>query len=113
MVTPYSDTLNNLEVNFLEAHGFEVTDIEGLGLLSNLLIGRTSAEVVLNLINKVAKQADIVFISCTNLPVIHIIERIEEELGKTIVTSNQASFWAALREFGLSGSECYGKLMKI
>jgi maleate isomerase len=111
--TPYSDTLNNLEVNFLEAQGFKVTDIEGLGLLNNLLIGRTSAEVVFNLVDKVAKQVDIVFISCTNLPVIHIIERIEKELGKTIVTSNQASFWAALREFGLSGFEGYGKLMKI
>jgi maleate isomerase len=113
VVTPYSDTLNMLEVKFLEAHGFEVTDIEGLGLLSNLLIGRTSAEVVLNLVDKVSKQVDVVFISCTNLPVIHIIEKIEGELGKTIVTSNQASFWAALREFGLSGFEGYGMLMKI
>jgi maleate isomerase len=36
-------------------------------------------------------------ISGTGLPTLGIIERLERELGKPVVTSQQASLWRALR----------------
>jgi arylmalonate decarboxylase len=47
------------------------------------------------------EEADGVFISCTNLATADIIEPLERELGKPAVTSNQATFWMALREMGI------------
>jgi len=37
-----------------------------------------------------------IFISCSNLRTLSIIDEIEAETGKLVVTSNQASFWGIL-----------------
>ena len=37
---------------------------------------------------------------CTALPVLDLIEPLEAELGRPVVTSNQAAMWAALRSIG-------------
>ncbi|MFP3950750.1 MAG: aspartate/glutamate racemase family protein [Candidatus Bathyarchaeia archaeon] len=112
VATPYIEVVNDLEKSFLESQGFDVACVEGLGLTDNLLIGRTSPEKVIHLVKKVTKGVDIIFISCTNLPVIHVIENIESDEGIPVVTSNQASIWAALKTQGFKGIEGFGKLMK-
>jgi len=113
VATPYSEELNSLERVFLEDHGFEVTSIRGLGLVDNLDIGVVGGETVEDLARSVSEGSDAVFISCTNLPTIGLIEGLEEALGKPVVTSNQASMWAALRELGLGGVDGFGELMRI
>jgi maleate isomerase len=101
VATPYIDSVNEAERRFLEENGFEVLRIRGLGILRNTEIGRVPPERVVEL----AKQAyvpgsDALFISCTNLKTFTVIGRLESELGKPVVTSNQASLWAALRALG-------------
>lgn len=112
VATPYTDVLNGLEVEFLEAHGLEVSSIWGLGLLSNLDIGRTAGEVVERIVSEVAEGADVIFVSCTNLPAVGLIEKLEAELGKPVVTSNQASLWAALGDSWVRGIPGYGELLR-
>lgn len=112
VATPYTDDLNRLEYAFLESSGIEVTTIQGLGLVSNLEIGRTEGVVVEDLVREVAEGADILFISCTNLPTISLIEKLENELRKPIITSNQASLWAALRGSEVAEISGYGVLLK-
>jgi arylmalonate decarboxylase len=46
-------------------------------------------------------EADAIFISCTSLPTLKLIDAIEEQLGKPVVTSNQATFWNALQKLKL------------
>ena len=42
-----------------------------------------------------------------------VIERIEQDLGKPVITSNQACFWASLRLMGLpDGIEGHGRLLR-
>jgi len=112
VATPYTDELNRLERAFLEAHGIEITAIRGLSLAKNVDIGRTDGAAVEELVRAVAGGADAVFISCTNLPTIDLIEPLEAELLRPVVTSNQASLWAALRGCGLSGLKGYGTLLR-
>ena len=112
VATPYTDDLNDLERAFLEAHGVEVVAIKGLGLVRNLDIGRTEGSAVEALVRAMAESANLVFISCTNLPTIGVIEGIERELGIPVVTSNQASMWAALRCSGTNRIEGYGRLLR-
>ncbi len=53
-----------------------------------------------------------VFISCTNLASLGVIQRLEDELGKPVITSNQACFWACLRRLGLRDPvQGYGRLL--
>lgn len=46
-------------------------------------------------------EADAVFVSCTNLPTYDLIETLEDELGKPVLTANQVTMWAGLRRLGL------------
>lgn len=111
VATPYTDVLNRLEHVFLEAHGFEVTAMKGLGLIRNLDIGATEPETIINLVRSVVNETDGIFISCTNLPTVNILEPLEKELNMPVISSNQASIWAALRELRIGGILGFGSLL--
>lgn len=112
VATPYTDVLNRLETQFLEDHGFQVAAIEGLGLVDNLEIGRVERDVIEGLVEAVASEVDTIFISCTNLPALDLIDGLERRHGRPVVTSNQASLWAALRDSGVKGIPGYGELLR-
>ena len=57
-------------------------------------------------------EADGIFISCTNFRTIEIIEQLEADTGKPVVTSNQASMWIALKVLGVAGPKGYGRLFQ-
>jgi maleate isomerase len=46
--------------------------------------------------------ADAYFISCANIHSVDVIEDLERDLGKPVVTSNQAAIWCALRTIGIA-----------
>jgi maleate isomerase len=46
-------------------------------------------------------SADAYFISCSNIQSIDVIEDLERDLSKPIVTSNQAAIWCSLRAAGI------------
>ena len=112
VATPYTEVLNHLETEFLEERGFQVAAIEGLGLVDNLEIGRVEREVIEGLVEAVASEADTIFISCTNLPILYLIDRLERRHGRPVVTSNQASLWAALRDSSVKEITGYGELLR-
>jgi maleate isomerase len=43
-------------------------------------------------------DAEAVFVSCTNLPTYDLIAPLEADLGKPVLTANQVTMWASLRE---------------
>jgi maleate isomerase len=114
IATPYIEELNQREKAFLESNGFEVLRIKGLGIIKNTEIGRQPPWVAYRLAKEVfLKDADAIFISCTNFRTIEIIEPLEQDLGKPVVSSNTASLWFALRALNLGISiQGYGRLLK-
>ena len=112
VATPYIDKINESEKKFLEEHGVKVLFIKGLGIVKNIEIGKLAPWISYRLAKEVFKpEADGIFISCTNFRTLEIIEKLERDLGKLVVTSNQASIWAALRTIKES-IEGYGKLLR-
>ena len=98
VATPYLDELNAVERRFLEASGYRVAAIAGLGCATDPEIGRlgpADAEVLVTRVDSPA--ADAIFISCTNFHCLDAVASLEERRGKPVVTSNQAGAWAALR----------------
>jgi maleate isomerase len=112
VATPYTDDINALEREFLEAYGFEVEKVSGLNIVDNHQIRAVSSERIGQLVKSVAGKTGGVFVSCTNLPVVPLINVLEEKLGLPIVSSNQASMWAGLKKLGHGGFEGYGRLLK-
>jgi maleate isomerase len=46
-------------------------------------------------------EADAVLLSGTGLPTVRILETLEQDLNKPVLSSNQASLWRALRLAGV------------
>ena len=118
MGTPYLDFVNRREVEFLAGYGIEVTRYLGLELGNNQAerrgIGHVSPEAVYRMACEIdSDEAEAVFISCANLATLDIIERIEGDLGKPVVTSNTACFWACLRTLGVNAAiDGFGALLR-
>ncbi len=106
VATPYHDALNEHERDFLRANGIEVVAMAGLGIGAGgpheyVEIARVGLDEVRRHALAVDRpQAEALLISCTDFATLPLIAGIEQELGKPVVTSNQATFWAALRASG-------------
>jgi len=99
VATPYVDELNELERRFLEASGFEVTALRGLGIGSDPEIARVpyarTRELALEVLGE-GGDPDVVFVSCTNLPTLALLDELEQELGRPVISSNAVTIWHAL-----------------
>jgi len=100
LATPYLDAVNVAERAFLVAHDFEVVAMHGLGL-SGKAIREVPPERVADLVRVAdVPRAQAIFVSCTDFRALEVVDTLERELGKPIVTSNQVTLWAILRALG-------------
>ncbi|WXG44057.1 MAG: aspartate/glutamate racemase family protein [Promethearchaeati archaeon SRVP18_Atabeyarchaeia-1] len=105
VATPYTAEVNNLEKKFLEDNGFEVSNIKGLGLEENLDIGNIQRQNIVELVRKVNdEKAQSIFVSCTNLPTISMINYLEQAMKKPVISSNTATLWSMFRTLDLDSS---------
>ncbi|MEM3891972.1 MAG: aspartate/glutamate racemase family protein [Nitrososphaerales archaeon] len=113
VAAPYTDEILEAVKRYLEKHGFTVINIKGLGLSDNHEIASQSPQVVYALARSVdSGEAEGIFISCTNLRALDLIQCLEDELGKPVVSSNQAGMWSALRAIRVKDSITgYGRLL--
>jgi len=112
--TAYTEQVNGIAQAFLEASGVELTDVKGLSLTDNLVVGRLSANTALDLALALDyADADAIVLACTNWHTMEMIERIEQEAGKPVITTTQATLWAALRAIGHAAPiEGHGRLLR-
>lgn len=102
LATPYTDEVTRLEVDYLQANGFEVTDWQGGGITSTADIQECPPGISYRRARAVdSDRAEAVFISCTGFRTIENIARLEADLGKPVITSNQATFADCLRILGV------------
>jgi maleate isomerase len=113
--TPYIAEVDERERVFFEQRGFTVAHIEGLGCYTDSEIAEVTPVQIQALAQRVNRpDADVVFLSCTTLNVAGSIDRIEEALGKPVVTSNQASAWTLMRGLGIEPRPGqFGRLMTM
>ena len=102
VVTPYVAELTLRLGDFLEEAGHSVVAQAGLGLEGGIweVPYRTTSELIRG---ADVPEADVIFISCTNLPTYDIIAPLERELGKPVLSANQVTAWAALQRVGKAG----------
>lgn len=109
LVTPYVDAMTDKLVDFLAAFDITVSSRFDLGLSGG--IWKTSYSDVRNAVSNVDLDgADAVFIACTNVPTYDLIAPLEEQLEVPVLTANQVTMWAALREAGVTDVDAPGLL---
>jgi len=94
--TPYSSEVTVQGKAHLETHGFEVTKFDNLKGIDNIY--DTTAEQAYRLARSVdAEDAEAVFLSGTGMPTVSVLEVLEQDLGKPVISSASAMMWHALR----------------
>jgi maleate cis-trans isomerase len=114
LITPYAPDTNALEVAYLAGHGFDVVENVALDLAGSTDYPRLDPEDWRQAVRDAdTSQADAIFVSCTNIRITDAIDHIEQDLGKPVVTSNQAGLWYSLRRIGFpTGVSGYGSLLR-
>ena len=112
IVTPYIKSVNDDVVNFFKNNNFEVTSNTYFDIESDVDIGRVDQDKLFEILSKIDhKGAEALFVSCTSLPVLNIIERLEKKLKIIVLSSNQALIWETLEKIEKNDSiKGYGSL---
>jgi maleate isomerase len=88
VLTPYEDRLNEFLVRGLEAEGFEVLAIAGLGQAHNVAIGRIPPEAIVEAAPSVVRPgADALVVACANFRALEVLSELEQVAGLPVVTS--------------------------
>lgn len=112
VATPYVRWVYEREAAFLEARGFVVNAIIGLDRTGGTDISGITDDEIRALVAEVdSPAAEAIFVSCTDLPAVHLVPELERRHAKPVVTSNQAAFWACREHLGLGATEGQGRLL--
>jgi maleate cis-trans isomerase len=97
----------------LEAHGFEVVRYENLPDVTNIY--DLTAEHAYKLARRIdAKAVEAVFLTGTGMPTLPVLEALEHDLGKPVISSASAMMWNALRLGGVGQPiPGYGRLLTL
>jgi len=99
--TPYDDGCTAALGAFLAEAGFDVVSLVGEAPRPGSDINDYTPEDLTDLARRAAHpDADAVFLSCTALSTIELLPLLERELGRPVLSSVQATMWAALRAVG-------------
>lgn len=111
LLTPYLAETTAPMIDYFEAHGITITSAHCMGFADDSDMARIMPDAIVDAALKADHpDAEGLFLSCTALPALGLIERIEAKLDKPVLCSNQALFWAALREAGVSPRHRIGRL---
>ena len=98
---PWSASVNQTVAAFLEANGVKLVAQEALGLVRNLEIGLLDPQTAFDIGSRVNKpEADAILLACGNWSTFDIIDQLERDLGKPVLTTNQVTLWHALKMMG-------------
>jgi len=103
VLTPYIDDINKQVAVHLEQEGFKLVSKDSFEVLESLRMSLISPESILEAGKKIGlnDKAEALFISCTAMFVSPIREKLEDIIGKPVITSNQAIAWHSLRLAGI------------
>tara|TARA_B100001027_G_scaffold69690_1_gene47584 strand:+ start:103 stop:843 length:741 start_codon:yes stop_codon:yes gene_type:complete len=112
IVTPYIKSVNDDVINFFKNNNFKITSNTYFDIESDVDIGKVDQDQLFKILSKIDhKDAEALFVSCTSLPVLNIIEKLEKTLNMTVLSSNQALIWETLENINKNNSiKGYGSL---
>ena len=115
LVAPYTPEVSAGLCQALEAEGVSIVNSGSFEQADDRHVARITPQSCLDAVLAVGEGAacEGVFLSCTNLRALGIIEQAEARLGVPVITSNQALVWHLLRlagvEDGVTGA---GRLLQ-
>ena len=112
--TPYTDEINQSVAEYFKKENVEVISLSFFDIASDLDIGKVDPDYLFEVLSKIdLTESDALFVSCTALPVLSLIDKLEKKLGKIVLSSNQVLIWDTLKEINYNKNiEGFGQLFK-
>lgn len=102
IVTPYVDTTNERLKQFLEQQGIQVGKLATFDMLDMFDHAKILPEEIYQKVKEtVTPESEAVFISCTQLRALEVIDLLERDIGKPVYSAVQASAWQAFELLGI------------
>ena len=113
--TPYTKTINDTVLNYFKDQNITVSSLTYFDIASDLDIGKVEEEHLFDVLSKIdLSESEALFVSCTALPVLSIIDKLEKELNKVVLSSNQTLIWDALNLVGNKNIvKGYGEIFEV
>ena len=113
MAVLYLEDVAQAEKKFIEGHNIEVQNLKWLSMPGALENAAISQETLYHLAKAVDdKESDAVLLSCVAMHTVAIIDALELDLKKPVISSNQVTMWKLLRLAGIKETFCgFGKLL--
>jgi maleate cis-trans isomerase len=110
--TPYPESISLQGKAYWEAAGFTLVGYHRLDDVSDIY-AETEERAYLLARRADSRDAEAVLLSGTGLPTVAMLETLERDLGKPVISSNQACLWRALRLAGVREPIAgYGRLLR-
>ena len=112
--TPYPESVNKTISEYLIKKNINVMSFSTFNLDLDVDFARIDPKYLSEVLTKLnINDADALFVSCTALPALDILEEVEKKINKPVFSSNQTLIWDTLRSVGYKSSiEGYGKLLR-
>ena len=110
--TPYTKTINDSIINYFKKENIIVNSLTYFDIDSDLDIGKVDENYLFDVLSKIKlEDSDALFVSCTALPVLSIIDKLEKKINKIVLSSNQTLIWDSLNQINYNKKiEGFGKL---
>ena len=113
--TPYTKTINESVVDYFKKENIIINSLTYFDIDSDLDIGKVDEDYLFDVLSKIdLRDSDALFVSCTALPTLSIIARLEKKLNKIILSSNQTLIWDTLKQINYKEKiEGFGKIFEV
>ena len=110
--TPYTNEINQSVVDYFKKENIEISELSYFDIASDLDIGKVDPQHVFETLAKIdLTKSDALFVSCTALPVLSVINELEKKINKVVLSSNQTLIWNTLKEINYDNKvEGFGEL---
>jgi len=114
VITPYPESVNKTISEYLIKKNINVVSLNTFNLDLDVDFARVDPKYLSGILTKLnTSDSDALFISCTALPALEILEEAEKKINKPVFSSNQTLIWDTVRSVGYKNSITgYGKLLR-
>jgi len=116
VVTPYVEVTNERLKQFLRTFGIEVPTLGTFDMLDMFDHAKIEPGEIYRKVREITTpKSEAVFVACTQLRAMEVLDSLERDLGKPVYSAVQASAWAAYQAMGVDPriTDCGSLLRKL
>ena len=113
--TPYTKLINQSVADYFKKSGINIKALHYFNIESDIDIGKVDEKYLFEILSNLnLDESEALFISCTALPALDLIDRLEKKFNKLVLSSNQTLIWEALNLINNKDPvKGYGKIFEV